>query len=1435
MSVEDEARKILLHLGLWWPEADSGKLRSAATAWRTFADAVDDVRGPVQQSASSIIHNNTGESIEAFDKFWGRYAKDKDTGWLSDLAGSGRQMATALDKFADAIDDAINKLWTQIGIDAAVIAGGVALAFFTAGLASGAAVAAADLVIEFGAGLGVAVSTTIAEIAAGTLVAATFGGIESVTVDLAVAQPLKMATGLQQGFSLDEVNQAAKDGMLFGGALGAGGGVVKAGIEGAFSDTTPLLLRPPSLRPDLVELGPAARNAKGTPCVGEPIDVATGAMLMTATDLALPGSLPLEFTRTHLSSYRGGVRFGPTWISTLDECLQIDGEGVVFAAADGMRLVYPVPEPGVPTMPVKGARWPLDWDGKPDSAMTVTDPATGVVRTFAAPVPSPTFGVFHLALDSWSDRNGHRIDVERDDEGVPFGLRHSGGHYIAVDTTGPRISALRLLDEPPSRYGPDGPVGEGTVVMRYGYDGAGNLTEVVNSSGEPLRFAYDDQGRITKWTDRNGTWFSYVYDERGRVVRTEGVDGILSGTLTYDDTTRTTTYTDSQGRVSTHRHNTEGQVEEETDPLGNITRTQWDTYGTQPVTVTDPLGHTTRYTYDDAGNLTELTLPDGSLARAVYNGLGLPTEVVEPGGAVWRHTYDERGNLLATVDPTGAETRYTNDEAGRPTAITNALGHTRTVAYDPAGLPLALTDELGHTTTIRRNVFGRITAITDPLGHITRLGWTPEGKPSWRELPDGVRESWTWDAEGNLLAHTDAAGGTTHHTATHFDVPAARTDPDGAHYAFAYDTELRLAGVTNPQGRTWSYSYDEAGRLVAETDFNGRTLTYGHDAAGRLVARTNGAGETLDFVRDGAGRVVEQRTATGGTTTFEYGADGLLARAVNRDAGLVLARDALGRVLSETVDDHVTAYGYDLMGRCVRRETPSGLVSLWTYDRAGRPTELRSEAGTLSFGHDAAGHETERRLGADVLLTQKWDAAGRLTVQSLTASAADAQNLLQHRTYAYRADGHLTEIRELTTGTRHFDLDGTGRVTGVRAHGWTETYAYDQAGNLVSATAPDHGSAGQRDFDGTLVRRAGRTAYEHDAQGRLVRRTRKLLNGQALTWTYSWTAEDRLAEVRTPDGERWRYAYDPLGRRLAKYRSADDGTPTDRTDFSWDDTRLSEQRRADGKVTTWDYEPGTYRPVAQSDHRRSDVGHHDSFLARLAEESDPGHAVLFQAVVTDAVGTPTELVTDEGATTWQGRTSLWGTALRDPAGPAATDCPLRFPGQYADAETGLHYNYFRYYDPETACYLSQDPLGLAPAPNPSAYVRHPGTWSDPLGLYGCELADLGDSWYRSPEGLDYGPGSAEGHRITHVMQHTRDNPVKPAHGVFDTGNQGVLETVDEAWSRRAAAVSVNQQGARTTYIIPMARQVGYNPGEEYISITVEHGNEVITAFPRSWN
>ncbi|GGT16412.1 hypothetical protein GCM10010271_19120 [Streptomyces kurssanovii] len=62
---------------------------------------------------------------------------------------------------------------------------------------------------------------------------------------------------------------------------------------------------------------------------------------------------------------------------------------------------------------------------------------------------------------------------------------------------------------------------------------------------------------------------------------------------------------------------------------------------------------------------------------------------------------------------------------------------------------------------------------------------------------------------------------------------------------------------------------------------------------------------------------------------------------------------------------------------------------------------------------------------------------------------------------------------------------------------------------------------------------------------------------------------------------------------------------------------------------------------------------------------------------------------------------------------------MRFPGQYFDPETEAHYNVHRHYQPETARYLFQDPLGLTPAPNPASYVNNPHTWCDPYGLSPC--------------------------------------------------------------------------------------------------------------------
>lgn len=185
--------------------------------------------------------------------------------------------------------------------------------------------------------------------------------------------------------------------------------------------------------------------------------------------------------------------------------------------------------------------------------------------------------------------------------------------------------------------------------------------------------------------------------------------------------------------------------------------------------------------------------------------------------------------------------------------------------------------------------------------------------------------------------------------------------------------------------------------------------------------------------------------------------------------------------------------------------------------------------------------------------------------------------------------------------------------------------------------------------------------------------------------------------MTAPDGTRWRYRYDPLGRRTAKQRLAADGeSVVEEVRFTWDGLPLCEQTSHQPDVPhavalTWDHRDVV--PLAQTE--------------RILTADDRQEEIdrRFFAIATDLVGTPTELIDDTGDIAWRTRSTLWGTTAWPRDAHAYT--PLRFPGQYYDPETGLHYNCFRHYDPETGRYTSPDPL---------TSVDNPHSGCDPLGL-----------------------------------------------------------------------------------------------------------------------
>ncbi|MEV6393617.1 putative T7SS-secreted protein [Streptomyces sp. NPDC051907] len=1040
----------------------------------------------------------------------------------------------------------------------------------------------------------------------------------------------------------------------------------------------------------------ASRKCTDKTCEKDPVDVATGRMVLPQTDIALPGSLPLVFQRTFESSYRAGGWFGPTWASTVDQRLEIDSEGVVFVCDDGSLLAYPHPAPGVPVMPTHGRRrWPLDRDS--DGDYTVADPDAGQVWHFSA----------HSAelalLAQIDDRNGRWITFEYDEGGAPTSIVHHGGYHLKLTTADGRITALHLASAADD--------GSDQEILRYGYTD-GHLAEVTGSSGRPLRFGCDEHGRITSWTDTNGSRFDYVYDDRDRCIAQSGGNGHLASRFAWDDVDpesglRIASITDGLGHTNRYLVDERAQVVAEIDATGAATRFERDRRG-RLLSVTDPLGQVSQSVYDEHGRPTTVVRPDGRELSAEYNELGLPVRVTGADMTVTRQTYDERGNRTSVTDASGATTRFSYDEAGHLTSVTDALGHTSVVRCDRAGLPLEITDPLGATTRYERDAFGRPVAVVDALGAVTRLEWTVEGKLARRIEADGSEESWVYDGEGNRLSHTDAIGGVSTFEYTDFDLLAARTGPDGVRYEFRHDSNLRLTQVVNPQGLTWNYAYDPAGRLISETDFDDRTLLYAYDAASRLSSRTNGLGQTVRFRYNALGQIL-RKDAEGSVTTFEYDIFDELAGAHGPDATLTRLRDRYGRLQSETVDGRTLRYDHDAAGRRIGRTTPSGAVSTWAYDAAGRRSELTTSGRTLAFERDAAGQELARRIGETITLRHAFDEMGRLTDQHVVG----ADRSLQRRGYTYRADGNLVGIDDQLSGARSFDLDAAGRVTAVHAANWTEQYAYDAAGNQTEASwpasHPGQEATGARAYAGTHITRAGNVRYEHDAQGRIVLRQKKRLSQKPDTWRYAWDAEDRLVSVVTPDGTVWRYTYDALGRRTTKQRLAADGrTVLEQVTFTWDGTTLCEQitegTTGPGPIAlTWDHKG--LHPLAQTERILAPDASQEAIDER------------FFAIVTDLVGTPTELIDESGDLAWHTRSTLWGTTTWATTSTAYT--PLRFPGQYFDPETGLHYNYFRYYDPESARYLSIDPLGLAPASNPAAYVSNPHSHIDPFGLFNC--------------------------------------------------------------------------------------------------------------------
>ncbi|WP_349267290.1 RHS repeat-associated core domain-containing protein, partial [Neisseria sp. HMSC067G11] len=503
-----------------------------------------------------------------------------------------------------------------------------------------------------------------------------------------------------------------------------------------------------------------------------------------------------------------------------------------------------------------------------------------------------------------------------------------------------------------------------------------------------------------------------------------------------------------------------------------------------------------------------------------------------------------------------------------------------------------------------------------------------------------------------------------------------------------------------------------------------RTTEFKRDILGRLIhtlARNNDKVQETVYQYDLDGNLVRAANRHS-ITCFDYNGNGQIigqhqwkvpAKEENAQNGLPETdwRDAQYDMLYLPVTESIR-YHYDFNGNRTATVLPDGRQINYLYYGSGHLHQISLDDEVISDIERDKLHREIYRTQGKLASRYELDPLGRLKrqiaalnelTQTETAKNAVTSAYAVKRSYGYNRTGNLTHSTDQRTGTTHFEYDKLGRITKAG----NEVFAFDPAHNILSdlnsLTVPDN-----------RLKTYNGTTYYYDELGNLIHR--ELADGEVQNYFYDLHDQLVKAEIFKKDGtkETWAYTYDALGRRIGKGRLKNEEVsetsfPHDlggnglenQTRFVWDGSHLLQEVHPDGRYTYLYTDPDSYEPLAQVCNWTNEDG----------ESKQQTH--YFHC---DQIGIPREMTDKDGNLLWFGNYTGWGRLKEETKVTYNAYQPFRLQNQYADRETGLHYNFFRYYEPDAGRFVNQDPIGLAGGSNLYWALQNSQMWADPLGL-----------------------------------------------------------------------------------------------------------------------
>ncbi len=562
-----------------------------------------------------------------------------------------------------------------------------------------------------------------------------------------------------------------------------------------------------------------------------------------------------------------------------------------------------------------------------------------------------------------------------------------------------------------------------------------------------------------------------------------------------------------------------------------------------------------------------------------------------------------------------------------------------------------------------------------PTGLELRTRYDGFGRPVRCERSDGESCDVGYDADGELAS---IRNGNAPPLRLGRDAERRVTqivERDGGVVARRYDDEGRLVEVVDPLGRASRMIHRDGPTPVAWIDADGARTDYAY--LGPRTEESVAGAPHATYTNDEAGRLAGASYADGYFFAFERDEQGRVTAAKSPAVEVTVEYDEAGRVAAETQNGRTVRYAYDAEGQLVGLVLPDGRSMAYEYDLDGRVSAARDVLGCEQrFGYGAADRPVRRELAGGLVEDYMLDLAGRIAGVELHHGL----RLIWAERYQRDELGRVIERSGSRHGGRRYHYDALDRLVAVTTPDSAvrlEAYAYDQASQRVGSLE----GATTHDAMCRPLHRVGHT-YAYDTRG-----NRSSDTDVTSTTEYLWTGPNRLAEARLRSGAVVHYEYDAFGRRVVK--RTEHATVT----YVWAGRQVVQElhESASGSHSVeYLYFPGSHRVLSKCEHGLSYAYH------------------------CDHLDTPALLTDTAARIAWSAEYAAFGL-VQEESGAVAQ--PWRFPGQYWDAETRLHYNVARYYDPDNGVYLSRDPLAPA-GTNAYVYVgANPINLADPLGLF----------------------------------------------------------------------------------------------------------------------